>query len=256
MADGSVEILVTLDKKELEKGLNSVKGSLKELNNTNFSDKIVGGLDKIADTSKKLGTTITKSVTAPLVTMFTAATLKAKSFIGTYEGAIAIFQKKLGETGASEMYDQLLKIAKGSTFAQEYMIKAGQTLVAMGISAEDTAKYVQVCTDAISGMGGSGAEVQTLSEVFGKMANQTTLYTQDLNQLATNGIPVFDILAEKYGISKDELREMTRKGMLPAKQTLDDLTDVLMGNVKGMEKWSIQGLAMARKGRNINRCLR
>ena len=128
------------------------------------------------------------------------------------------------------------------------MIKAGQTLVAMGVDSKRTAKFVQVATDAISGMGGSGDEIEAMAEAFGKMSNQVVLHTDDLNQLATKGLPVWDILAKKYGKTKEKVQEMASKGLLPATETLDYMSEVLTGNVKGMEQFSIAGTAASQKG--------
>lgn len=249
MADGSVTIEVTLTKDQLEKGLKSLKstinnalpGASKTLSSFANGFNKIGGL---ATSAGKACSTVTASVTG----IFTAATLKAKNFITTYEGAINLFKKKLGETGANEMYDSLLKIAKASTFAQESIVSAGQTMVAMGIDGKKTAKYMQLVTDAVAGMGGSGSDIESLAQAIGKMSNQVTLHTDDLNQLATQGLPVWDVLAKKYNKTKEEVQDMASSGLLPAAETLDYLTDALEGNIDGFEQWSVAGNALSQKG--------
>ena len=251
MVDGSVTIDVTLSKEQLKKALKSVKKDLDSLKtpSKNIADTISKGFNKMGEAATKAGSTITKVFTTSVIGIFTASAMKAKSFITTYESAISLFEKRLGsKTSADEMYESLLNIAKASTFAQENMIKAGQTLVAMGVDSKRTAKFVQVATDAISGMGGSGDEIEAMAEAFGKMSNQVVLHTDDLNQLATKGLPVWDILAKKYGKTKEKVQEMASKGLLPATETLDYMSEVLTGNVKGMEQFSIAGTAASQKG--------
>lgn len=256
MADGSVTIEVTLTKDQLEKGLKSLKSTInnalpsasKTLSNFANGFSKIGGL---ATSAGKACSTVTASVTG----VFTAATLKAKNFITTYEGAINLFKKKLGETGANEMYDSLLKIAKASTFAQESIVSAGQTMVAMGIDGKKTAKYMQLVTDAVAGMGGSGSDIESLAQAIGKMSNQVTLHTDDLNQLATQGLPVWDVLAKKYNKTKEEVQDMASSGLLPAAETLDYLTDALEGNIAGFEKWSVAGNALSQKGGTLKGAL-
>ena len=256
MADGSVTIEVTLTKDQLEKGLKSLKstinnalpGASKTLSNFANGFSKIGGL---ATSAGKACSTVTASVTG----VFTAATLKAKNFITTYEGAINLFKKKLGETGANEMYDSLLKIAKASTFAQESIVSAGQTMIAMGIDGKKTAKYMQLVTDAVAGMGGSGSDIESLAQAIGKMSNQVTLHTDDLNQLATQGLPVWDVLAKKYNKTKEEVQDMASSGLLPAAETLDYLTDALEGNIAGFEKWSVAGNALSQKGGTLKGAL-
>lgn len=249
MADGSVTIEVTLTKDQLEKGLKSLKSTINSaLPNASKT------LSTFANGFSKLGSLVTSAgkacsvVTGGITGIFAVAGAKAKNFVTTYEGAINLFKKKLGDTGAKEMYDSLLKIAKGSTFAQESIVKAGQTLVAMGVNGQKTAKYMQLVTDAVAGMGGTGADIESLGASIGKMSNQVTLHTDDLNQLATQGLPVWDVLAKKYGKTKEAVQDMASKGLIPATETLDFLSDALEGNIKGFEEWSVAGNAMSQKG--------
>lgn len=252
MSDGSVTIEVTLTKQQLEKGLKSLKSTI---NNT--LPKASSVLDSFAKGFEKLGNLATSAgkacsvVTASVVGVFTAAATKAKSFIGTYESAMAVFNKKLqgGAKASKELYNSLLTIAKGSSFAQENLVSAGQTLVAMGVDADKTTKYAQIATNAIAGMGGTGNDIEALTEVFGKMAMQTNVYTDDLNQLAMKGIPVFDILATKYGVTKDKVKDMASKGLLPATETLETFTEALNTTDKSSKyfQYSISGMAQSLK---------
>lgn len=249
MADGSVTIEVTLTKDQLEKGL---KGLKSDINNALPSasktlSTFASGFEKIGGLATSAGK-VCSTVTAGVTGVFTAAATKATKFITTYEGAINLFKKKLGDNGAKEMYESLLSIAKASTFAQESIVSAGQTMVAMGIDGKKTAKYMQLVTDAVAGMGGTGADIEGLAASIGKMSNQVTLHTDDLNQLATQGLPVWDVLAKKYGKTKEAVQDMASKGMLPATETLDYLTDALEGNIKGFEQWSVAGNALSQKG--------
>lgn len=256
MADGSVTIEVTLTKNQLEKGLKSLKSTI-----NNALPSASKTLSTFANGFSKLGSLATSAgkacstVTASVIGVFTAAGAKAKNFITTYEGAINLFKKKFGDTGAKEMYESLLKIAKASTFAQESIVSAGQTMVAMGISGKKTAKYMQLVTDAVAGMGGTGSDIESLAAAIGKMSNQVTLHTDDLNQLATQGLPVWDVLAKKYGKTKEAVQDMASKGMLPAAETLDFITDALEGNIKGFEQWSVAGNALSQKGGTLKGAL-
>lgn len=233
------------------------KGANKAIDETNDKAKQLAiSMSKAFETAgnvfTKAGQSITKvgkvcsTVTGAVTGVFTVAALKAKDFIGTYESARAIFERKLGATGVDQMYETLLNIAKGSRYAQEYLVSAGQTLVSMGVDASHTAKYIQVATDAMSGMGKSGADVEAMAEMFGKMSIQTTLYTEDLNQMLTSGIRVYDILAAKYKTSTDSIKEMASAGELTSAD-FEYLMDVLSGNVEGMDEFSMAGLALAGK---------
>lgn len=211
------------------------------------------GMQNVGQKISKFGQGVVKVgkaasvVTAGVGLVLGAAFNKAKSFIGTYESAMTVFTRKLagGKEAAGELYDGLVKIAKGSAFAQEHMISAGQTLVAMGLDADKTKLYVQAATDAIAGMGGSGAEVEEMATLFAKVSQQTNLYTQDINQMVERGIPAWDILATKYGTTTDAVKDMARSGLLPASESLDTITGALEESDEASEmfKYSMHGLA-------------
>lgn len=213
---------------------------------TSFSEKASKGLNETGSNFISIGKKLSV-VTAGVGTVLGLSFKKASSFIGTYESAMTVFERKLkgGKEAAEDLYDSLLTVAKGSSFAQENIVSAGQTLVAMGVDAKKTTKYVQIATNAIAGMGGSGAEIEQMAELFGKMSQQTNLYTGDLNQMITAGIPAWDILATKYGKTTDEVKKMASDGLLPASECLDIITGALTesNEASDMYQYSIDGLA-------------
>lgn len=213
---------------------------------TSFSEKASKGLNETGSNFISIGKKLSV-VTAGVGTVLGLSFKKASSFIGTYESAMTVFERKLkgGKEAAEDLYDSLLTVAKGSSFAQENIVSAGQTLVAMGVDAKKTTKYVQIATNAIAGMGGSGAEIEQMAELFGKMSQQTNLYTGDLNQMITAGIPAWDILATKYGKTTDEVKKMASDGLLPASESLDIITGALTesNEASDMYQYSIDGLA-------------
>lgn len=258
----SLRISVAVMTEVAEKKLNELQGKV-----SSFSEKASKTLAGMSDGMKKSGEAITNFgngltkagknveslgkklsvVTAAVGTVLGVAFNKAKSFIGTYESAMTVFERKLegGKEAAEDLYQSLLTVAKGSSFAQEYLVSAGQTLVAMGVDAKKTTKYVQTATNAIAGMGGSGTEIQEMSELFGKISQQTNLYTQDIQQMVTRGIPAWDILATKYKTTTDAVKKMASDGLLPASECLDVITDALNESDQASEmyQYSIEGLA-------------
>lgn len=258
----NLRISVAVMTEVAEKKLNELQGKV-----SSFSEKASKTLAGMSDGMKKSGESIANFgeglkkagssvesvgkklsvVTAAVGTVLGVAFNKAKSFIGTYESAMTVFERKLegGKEAAEDLYQSLLTVAKGSSFAQEYLVSAGQTLVAMGVDAKKTTKYVQTATNAIAGMGGSGTEIQEMSELFGKISQQTNLYTQDIQQMVTRGIPAWDILATKYKTTTDAVKKMASDGLLPASECLDVITDALNESDQASEmyQYSIEGLA-------------
>ena len=240
----SAQMSAAVFAKEMTKGQVNVGKSLANIGQ---------GMQSVGQKISKFGQGVVKVgkaasvVTAGVGLVLGAAFNKAKTFIGTYESAMTVFTRKLagGKEAAGELYDGLVKIAKGSAFAQEHMISAGQTLVAMGLDADKTKLYVQAATDAIAGMGGSGEEVEEMATLFAKISQQTNLYTQDIQQMVERGIPAWDILATKYGTTTDAVKDMARSGLLPASESLETITGALEESDEASEmfKYSMNGLA-------------
>lgn len=210
-------------------------------------------LKNIGESISAFGNNVTKVgtaasvVTAGVATVLGTAFNKARDYIGTYESSMATFKHsaQVGEQGAQALYDALLNVAQHSAYAREHFFAAGQALVAMGMDANKTTKYVQAITDTVAMMGGSGQQIEEMADLFGKMSLQTNIYTQDLNQLAVAGIPALDILATHYGTTKDAVKDMASKGLLPAAETLDIITEALETTDEASEmfKFSVAGMA-------------
>ena len=186
-------------------------------------------------------------VTAGVGAVLGGAFAKAKGYIATYESAMTTFRHsaQIGQEGAQKLYDSLLDVAQHSAYAQEHFLSAGQSLVAMGLSASDTTKYIQAITDTVAKMGGSGTQIEEMADLFGKLSLQTNLYTQDVNQMVTAGIPAWDILATHYHTTTDEVKKLAKQGLLPAKESLDIVTDALeeTNTASEMFRYSAAGMA-------------
>lgn len=252
-----------LDTSEYDRGIKSAKASAavfaREMINSPFG-AMEEKLSRFGESCKAVGQKITSFgnkitsightasiVTAGVGVVLGSAFAKAKDYIGGYESAMTTFRHsaQIGEQGAQALYDALLNVAQHSAYARDHFFKAGQALVAMGLDANTTTKYVQAITDTVAKMGGSGTQIEEMADLFGKLSLQTNLYTQDINQLVTAGIPAWDILATHYHITTDEVKKMAREGLIPAKESLNVITDALeeTNEQSEMFKYSAAGMA-------------
>lgn len=259
-----------LDSSSFDKGIASAKAKMQSIGSSfsGFGDAIGGigaSLKAVGQNLTSFGNKVTSIgrtasvVTAGVGAVLAGAFVKAKDYIGTYESAMATFRHsaQIGEEGAQALYDSLLKVAKNSAYAQEHFLSAGQSLVAMGLSASDTTKYIQAITDVTAKMGGSGQQIEEMADLFGKLSLQTNLYTQDINQMVTAGIPAWDILATHYHTTTDEVKKMAREGLLPAKESLDIITGALeeTNEASEMFKFSAAGMAAELKSGTLTGAL-
>ena len=243
------------DSSGFDRGVRSAQSKMGILANS-FSSA-GGTLKNIGSAISAFGNNVTKVgkaasiVTAGVGTVLGMAFNKAKSYIGTYESAMTTFRNsaQIGEQGAQALYDALLNVAQHSSYAREHFYAAGQALVSMGLDANDTTKYVQAFTDITAKMGKPASNIEELADLFGKLSMQTNLYTMDIQQMVTAGIPAWNILATHYHKTTDEVKKMARDGLIPAKESLDVVTDALEETNKESEmfQYSAAGMANALK---------
>ena len=252
---------------EFERGIKSAKASAavfaremtkNQVDVSGFSSK----LSAVGETLQRVGSGITQFgnkvtsvgraasvVTAGVGAVLGGAFVKAKDYITTYESAMTTFRHsaQIGEEGAQALYDSLLDVAQNSAYAQEHFLSAGQSLVAMGLSANDTTKYIQAITDVTAKYGGSGQQIEEMAQLFGKLSMQTNLYTMDIQQMVNAGIPAWKILAKHYHTTTEEVQDMASKGLIPAKESLDLITDALEETNKASEMFEFSAAGMAKE---------
>jgi tape measure domain-containing protein len=58
----------------------------------------------------------------------------------------------------------------------------------------------------------AGTSMEETGAIFNKVASSGRAYTENLNQLADRGIPIYQALATQLGVTTDEVREMATRG--------------------------------------------
>ncbi|MEG1303799.1 MAG: tape measure protein [Lachnospiraceae bacterium] len=229
--------------------------------NTDGFNKGISSIGKMVDGVGNTVSGIGKSfipVTAAVTGMGIAAGKTAIDFTKLYESTMVVFDKMLGgKQAANELYGSLLSIAKASTFSQEAFLTAGKKLVGMGISAQDTTKYMQAITDAVASFGGNSENLTNVAENFAKISTAGRLSMEDVNMLSDNGIQALKILGNQYGVTTDEMRDMISNGAVPAKDAMDKLAEGIEGGTDGVNGMTaaMAGMSMAMKGKTLTGAL-
>ena len=124
--------------------------------------------------------------------------------------------KGLGHTGEdiSAIMDDALKSVKGTAFGLDEAATQAATAVAAGVKpGKELADYLTLVGDAAT-IGGTSLD--EMGAIFGKVQTSGRAYTQELQQLADRGIPIFQWLQEEYGVTAEELRKMVSDGQVDA----------------------------------------
>lgn len=113
----------------------------------------------------------------------------------------------------SIMNDALASV-KGTAFGLDTAATVASTAVAAGIKpGQELEKYLRLTADAATI---AGASMEEMGSILNKATTAGKVYTQELNQLADRGLPVFQWLQDEYQVTAEELRKMVSAGKVDA----------------------------------------
>lgn len=138
------------------------------------------------------------------------------------------FSTLLGSAEAAEQHVRdLQRMAAETPFEFQGLADTNRLLMAMGQNAQESKSWLLTLGDAVAAMGGGQAELEGLARAIGQIQQKGKLQAEEALQLAERGIPVWQILADKMGLSVAEVQELASRGQLLADDVLPMLQDGL-----------------------------
>lgn len=147
-----------------------------------------------------------------------------------------------------------LASVKGTKYGLDEAATAAASAVAAGVKpGKELTRYLSIAADTATIAGTSFGE---MGSIFGKVQTQQRAYTQELNQLADRGIPIYQWLQSELGITQEKLREMVSAGKLDAETYFKVIEKNIGGAALESGKttrgaWDNMRAAMARVGEAI-----
>ena len=177
----------------------------------NEAERTISNLSKSSDTlSKKFtsfGTKMSIGVTAPLTALATAGV----KYNATMESYLANLTTLLGgnQREAQKLLDTLKEMANTTPYEATDLVKATQKMMAFGISAEDSLKYLNMLGDIAMG---DANKMDSLTLAFSQISASGRASMEDINQMIDQGFNPLTIIAEKTGESMGDLRDRVSAG--------------------------------------------
>lgn len=211
----------------------------KEIGATSLGDQIGGDVSK--SLTSRIGgalTGITKQVGKVGLGLGTAfggvALATGYKRLTSIEDATAAITVQLGSAhAAGELLDQVLKAASGTPFSFDQFASATRTLVAMSVPAEKIPGYLTAMGEAAAASGQGAAGLDHVAQSIGKIAASGQLTLEDVWSLSNSGVPALGILANAFGVTRDEMKKLISEGAVPAERALDALTTGIMEGSDG-----------------------
>ena len=180
--------------------IGDVAGLEQALNKAQQSLKAAG------DNLTNLGGKLTAGVSLPLLGVGGAA-LKAAA---DNEQLQVAFTTMLGSADkAKTLMSDLARFAAATPFESDEIQGAAKMLLAYGSSAGSVTEEMRQLGDIAAGV---GVPLKDLAYLYGTSRVQGRLFTADINQFTSRGVPIIEALAKTMGVAQTEIRGMVEAG--------------------------------------------
>ena len=192
-ADGEISYKVTLDSNGAIKSMERIEKKSNDLTN------------KFSSFGKKM----TVGVTVPLTALATAGV----KYNATMESYLANLTTLLGgnQQEAQKLLDTLKEMANTTPYEATDLVKATQKMMAFGISADDSLKYLNMLGDVAMG---DANKMDSLTLAFSQISASGRASMEDINQMIDQGFNPLTIIAQKTGESMGDLRDRVSAGQV------------------------------------------
>lgn len=216
-------VRISADIKQLQKNIGKAKATIKGF----------------GDTATSLGAGLSASLTLPLLGAGGMA-LKTASDFEQLEVRLKTLTGS-AEAGAKQ-FQRLQQFSAGTPFQLQDLVKANNTLLGFGLSADEAFTSLQQLGDVSSA---TGADLQSIAVAFGQSSAEGKLFTRDIRQFINQGVPAVDLLAESMGVARSEVFTLAEEGKISFKILQDAIAQSTQegGKFAGATKAQSQTIA-------------
>lgn len=202
MKKDTVGLRITLDGTQLKREVAQSRHEFKTL-----SDEVVAESARMDTAFKGIGNTLKGLGTAWSLKEMGNAIVKVRGEIEQLEVAFGVM---LGSAGKSrELMSELTAFAAKTPFGLTEAARSAQQLIAYGVEGKDVVDTLRQLGDIAAGL---NQPIGDLAYLYGTTMVQGRMYTQDLNQFLSRGIPLTAELAKQFGVAESEVKGLVEDG--------------------------------------------
>ena len=167
----------------------------------------------LKDSLNTIGNAMTVGITIPLTAIATAG-VKYNAELESYTANLTTL---LGgnKKQAEELLNTLKETAKTTPYETSQLVKATQTMMSFGISADNAKKYLNQIGDISMG---NSEKLAGLTLAFSQVQSAGRLTGQDLLQMINQGFNPLNIISKETGESMADLKERMAEGGVSAEE--------------------------------------
>lgn len=145
---------------------------------------------------------------------------------GEFQQFEIAFETMLGSSQkAKSMISDLANLAASTPFDMKGVVSGAKQLLAYGFAANEITETMRRLGDVSAGL---GLNLQDLTWLYGTTMVQGRLFTRDLMQFTSRGIPLTEELAKQFGVTKDKVSELVTAGKVgfpEVKKAIESMTN-------------------------------
>jgi len=144
---------------------------------------------------------------------------------------------------AKEMIRWVENLAIASPFDMNGVTIALRTALAYGMNLDMAKRLTQATVDFAAASSLSGETLTRIARAMGQVQGKGRLMAEEVRQMADAGLPVLEIMAKSYGKTTIEIQALMRKGLIPAHDAINAITESLEKDFAGaaerqLETWN------------------
>lgn len=166
---------------------------------------------------------------------FMAAAASGIDFASKMEQAQVGFSTMLGSAEkAQTMLEDLQAFAAHTPFEMEGLLDSSKQLMAMGFAGDDILPIMSRVGDAVAALGGGAPLIQRVTLALGQMRAKGTVSAGEIRQLAEAGIPAWEAIAQKIGVSVPEAMKLAEARAIDAATGINAVLESMGAKFGGM----------------------
>lgn len=175
------------------------------------------------------------AVIAPAVAGFSKVVKDGLPGIEDEKKYIRIFDALLKDTEkAKQLFNEMAKIDLEVPIDLPNLLESTQKLAQAGITASEIPEKMRIIMDAAaSSTEGALGGTQRIVHMISKINASGILEMEDLKSLSNMGLPIAEIIREKFNMNLREVSEATREGRVQIQEVIDGMFDGLESRFKG-----------------------
>ena len=246
LADYTLSAKITGDSSGFAKALSAAQKTV---------DAFANRFDSIGKKISSVGSSLTSKITKPALAAGTAlagiTVAKGWNRLTGIDDARAKLQGLGHDAQTIEtIMDSALTSVKGTAFGLDEAATTAANAVAAGIKpGQELTKYLSMTADAAAIAGTSMSE---MGSIINKVQTGQTVYTEDLEQLADRGLPVYQWLAEEAGVAASEVKQLASEGQISSQMLYSAIEKNIGGAAQIMGETSFSA-GLANIGASISR---